>query len=426
MNNEKIPVYKLYKGIDAVIIWIREKLMQRDNPNQSIIISIAGGSSTGKSTQVSEVIKEAFFGAAKIINADNYYYGSSFMRAMKEKGINYNWDQPEAVNLPLLCEHILALKDGKSIPKLKYSFINGEAIPDGEIKPARIIIIEGLFVLEDMLLDLADIKVFVDTGMHGRLVRRILRDVKRAGQKPIDISKYFASTVNPMHELYIENKKLVANLIIKNEYSPSQIAPEQSGLREFQLKFLISDGTDNYLNRIEKKIWDLKVGWGENAVKMVSVTLQIDTYYNPPDRNLIETGEMLRIREEYHADEKIKIILTFKVIKENPQFIERLVPFEFELEDEETTKLFLSLYKDTAKIITKRRRLYKFDAGRFAGISFTLDYVCFNKPYRPEWFLEIRFNKDHTEEQVKELVEADFGGLGLKMADAIKKSYFEM
>ena len=267
-----------------------------------------------------------------------------------------------------------------------------------EVAPKKTIIVEGLFVLDEKLKDEGDIKVFVDTGIHGRIIRRLLRDIQRTGQKPADILKYFAQVVEPIHEKYIESTKKNADLIINNEYSP-QIEAERSGLHEVQLKF--------------RGILDLDMLRKLGAEKLSS-TMQIDKYYDPKDRNLVQTGEILRIREEGK-----KKTLTYKGPKIESQFRER-PKFEFDI-DADIEESFLDIYGDMQKTITKERTLYQ-----FGGIVFSIDKVSKNEDGKDVDlgdFIEIRStDKELDQEKIKSVITQ----LGLNIKEGIKESYFEM
>ena len=390
-----IPEFKLEEGIGKLVDSIREKMTQgKDN----VVVEIAGGSASGKTSTVADMVKKVFGNEALILSADDYYRGKTFMDAEAKKGNVLNWDQPEALNLDLFRQHLAQLKSGEPIEKPIYDMKVSEPTSTVEVAPKKTIIVEGLFVLDEKLKDEGDIKVFVDTGIHGRIIRRLLRDIQRTGQKPADILKYFAQVVEPIHEKYIESTKKNADLIINNEYSP-QIEAERSGLHEVQLKF--------------RGILDLDMLRKLGAEKLSS-TMQIDKYYDPKDRNLVQTGEILRIREEGK-----KKTLTYKGPKIESQFRER-PKFEFDI-DADIEETFLDIYGDMQKIITKERTLYQ-----FGGIVFSIDKVSKNEDGKDVDlgdFIEIRStDKELDQEKIKSVITQ----LGLNIKEGIKESYFEM
>jgi len=390
-----IPEFKLEEGIGKLVDSIREKMTQgKDN----VVVEIAGGSASGKTSTVADMVKKVFGNEALILSADDYYRGKTFMDAEAKKGNVLNWDQPEALNLDLFRQHLAQLKSGEPIEKPIYDMKVSEPTSTVEVAPKKTIIVEGLFVLDEKLKDEGDIKVFVDTGIHGRIIRRLLRDIQRTGQKPADILKYFAQVVEPIHEKYIESTKKNADLIINNEYSP-QIEAERSGLHEVQLKF--------------RGILDLDMLRKLGAEKLSS-TMQIDKYYDPKDRNLVQTGEILRIREEGK-----KKTLTYKGPKIESQFRER-PKFEFDI-DADIEETFLDIYGDMQKTITKERTLYQ-----FGGIVFSIDKVSKNEDGKDVDlgdFIEIRStDKELDQEKIKSVITQ----LGLNIKEGIKESYFEM
>lgn len=390
-----IPEFKLEEGIGKLVDSIREKMTQgKDN----VVVEIAGGSASGKTIVVADMVKKVFGNEALILSADDYYRGKTFMDAEAKKGNVLNWDQPEALNLDLFRQHLAQLKSGEPIEKPIYDMKVSEPTSTVEVAPKKTIIVEGLFVLDEKLKDEGDIKVFVDTGIHGRIIRRLLRDIQRTGQKPADILKYFAQVVEPIHEKYIESTKKNADLIINNEYSP-QIEAERSGLHEVQLKF--------------RGILDLDMLRKLGAEKLSS-TMQIDKYYDPKDRNLVQTGEILRIREEGK-----KKTLTYKGPKIESQFREK-PKFEFDI-DADIEESFLDIYGDMQKTITKERTLYQ-----FGGIVFSIDKVSKNEDGKDVDlgdFIEIRStDKELDQEKIKSVITQ----LGLNIKEGIKESYFEM
>jgi predicted adenylyl cyclase CyaB len=314
------------------------------------------------------------------------------------KGNILNWDQPEALNLSLFREHLRNLKQGKPVEKPVYDMKVSEPTSIEKIEPKKIIIVEGLFALNDQIVDQADIKAFVDIGTHGRIIRRLLRDIERTGKKPADILAYFAEIVEPMHEQYVQSTMKNADLVINNEYSP-EIEAQKSGLHEVQLKF-----RGDFDGEVLRKL-------GAERLGRMS---QVDHYYNPRDRNLVQTGEILRIREE--AGQRI---LTYKGPKTTSEF-RRRPKFEFEI-DQETEKKFLSIYGDQIKKVEKQRTLYQLE-----GVVFSIDtVVTFDGENKKDLgtFLEIRStDKGADEDKIKTVL----AKLGLEVKEGIRESYFEM
>ncbi|MDO8551653.1 MAG: class IV adenylate cyclase [bacterium] len=387
--------YDLVEGVAQLARLIREKLFLCEGP---VIVEVAGGSASGKTSAVAAKLKEIFGEGAVILSMDDYYQGKAFMLSEKVNGHVLNWDQPEALNLPLLRQHLKELKAGRPIRKPAYSFKTGESAGLVQLNPRGVVIVEGLFALDGSVKDEGDIGAFVDIGTHGRILRRLLRDIERTGQRPVDILAYFSEVVEPMHEKYVQSTKGNADIVIRNEYSPS-IEAERSGLHEVQLKF--SGGIDEETLR--------KAG-----AERLGVVWQVDTYYNPRDRNLMETEEILRIREE--AGHRI---LTYKGPKVESKMRDR-PKFEFEI-NEETERKFLSIYGDMVKVIKKERTLYQ-----LGGVVFTLDSVSRVENGMTSnlgKFVEIRSVRKGADEPKFDEV---LSSLGLELERGIKESYFEM
>ncbi len=391
LHGRPVPVYDLESGVAELVEQIKNNL--GDDP---VIVLVAGGSASGKTNSVAKRLKETFQDDAVIISMDDYYRGRKFMDAEAARGVVLNWDMPQAIDLELLKSHIQLLKAGTAVPKPIYSFKTGEREGYEAVHPRRVIILEGLFTLDDILADEGDVRAFVDIGLHGRILRRLLRDITRTGQKPVDILHYFAEIVEPMHQAYVESTKKNADFIISNEYCPEKEA-HRTGMYEVQLKFRAG---------ITKE--DLrKLG----AEKLASV-YQTDHYYNPKDRNLRDTDEMIRIREEAG-----KSILTYKGPRMDSEFRKR-PKFEFEL-SEGAMRKFMLVYGSRFKTIEKVRTLYQLD-----GVIIALDSVAKNENHERRAlgeFLEVR-STDGNEAKIQSVLSK----LGLDMSQKIVQSYVEM
>lgn len=387
-------VFETEEGLARLMEIITEKM---DSSDQPVIVEIAGGSASGKTSRVAEAVKQKFGTAAVMVTMDDYYRGATYMKGQAEQGVNLNWDQPEAVDIPLVREHLAQLKAGQPIQKPAYDFKTGTRVGSETVEPGRVVIVEGLFALNDEISSLGDVRVFVDIGPHGRIIRRLMRDVNRTGQKPQDILKYFAEVVEPMHEKYIQSTKGNADIVIRNEYNPS-IEAQRAGTHEVQLKF---HGTID--SEVLRKV---------HAEKL-STTVQADHYYNPRDRNLTETEELLRIRDENGAK-----LLSYKGPKTESPFRKR-PKFEFTI-DQETESSFLAMYGDQIKVIKKERTLYSVD-----GVVFSLDEVSViegDEERQLGQFVEIRSVDEGSEGRVTAVIEK----LGLNITDGFKDSYIEM
>lgn len=180
-----------------------------------LIIGIAGGTGSGKTTVARSVIER--LGAAKVtfISQDNYYKDHSHLSLAERETINY--DHPFAFDNELLYLHLQQLRDRLTVqaPVYDFSVHARETDRTVELLPNSIIIIEGLHVLSDeSLRSILDIKVFVDTDPDVRILRRVLRDMNERGRSIQSVYDQYMSTVKPMHDAFIEPSKKYADLII--------------------------------------------------------------------------------------------------------------------------------------------------------------------------------------------------------------------
>ena len=180
-----------------------------------LIIGIAGGTGSGKTTVARSVIDRLGTDKVTFISQDNYYKDHSHLDFSERESINY--DHPFAFDNELLVEHLLALQSGRVAFAPVYDFTRHARFEDKtvELKPNNIVIIEGLHVLSDeKLRQLLQIKVFVDTDPDVRILRRVLRDIQERGRTIQSIHDQYLNTVKPMHEAFIEPSKKYADIII--------------------------------------------------------------------------------------------------------------------------------------------------------------------------------------------------------------------
>lgn len=182
---------------------------------ETIIIGIAGGTGSGKSTFTNR-IKDAFGDAVAVVYHDNYYRRHDDIPFEERKKLNY--DHPDALETELLVEHLHKLRKGEAIdcPVYDYSRHNrsDEVV---RIEPKKIILVEGILLLADARVrDLLDIKIFVEADADERILRRIVRDVKERGRDLDNIVQQYLTTVKPMHYLYVDPTKATADIIINS------------------------------------------------------------------------------------------------------------------------------------------------------------------------------------------------------------------
>ncbi|MBU0997184.1 MAG: uridine kinase [Firmicutes bacterium] len=187
--------------------------------DKPVIIAVAGGSSSGKTTVVNKILKDLETFPIVVLKHDDYYKDQSDMSMEEREAVNY--DHPFALDNDLFYEHLLQLISGKSIEKPTYDFVAlTRALATEIIKPAKIIVLEGILVLEDdRIRQLADIKLFVEADDDLRFIRRLQRDTKERGRTIESVIHQYLTTVKPMHYAFVKPTKRYADIIIPNDYS---------------------------------------------------------------------------------------------------------------------------------------------------------------------------------------------------------------
>lgn len=183
-------------------------------PEKPVVIGVAGGSGSGKTT-VTRSICQRFQDKTILVIEQDYYYKDQTHLPFEER-LNTNYDHPLAFDNDLLIEHLKDLMNDKTIEKPVYDYKvhtrSNEVIP---VEPKEVIILEGILILEDpRLVDLMDIKVFVDTDSDVRIIRRLLRDIKERGRTLDSVIDQYTNNVRPMHLQFVEPTKRYADIII--------------------------------------------------------------------------------------------------------------------------------------------------------------------------------------------------------------------
>lgn len=179
-----------------------------------VVIGVAGGSGSGK-TSVTKSISKRFPDKSILVIEQDYYYKNQSHLSFEER-LKTNYDHPLAFDNDLLIEHINKLIQNKPIDKPIYDYKmhtrSKKVIP---VEPKEVIIIEGILILEDpRLVDLMDIKVFVDTDADVRIIRRLNRDIKERGRTLDSVIDQYVNSVRPMHLQFVEPTKRYADIII--------------------------------------------------------------------------------------------------------------------------------------------------------------------------------------------------------------------
>jgi uridine kinase len=179
-----------------------------------LIVGIAGGTGSGKTTVVNKVLDALPKDEVIVIPQDSYYRDNSHISLEARQKINF--DHPDSVEFVLLIDHLKQLEKGKSVKMPVYSYLTclrgQETIV---IKPAKVVLVEGILILTDQgLREMLDIKVFVDADADDRLGRVIQRDIVERGRSVLTVLNRYHNTVKPSHLQFIEPSKRYADIII--------------------------------------------------------------------------------------------------------------------------------------------------------------------------------------------------------------------
>ncbi len=180
-----------------------------------MIIGIAGGTGSGKSTFTNR-LKDYFKDEAAVVYHDNYYRRQDEVSFEDRKKVNY--DHPDSLETDLMLKHLKMLKNGQPVdcPVYDYSLHN-RSDKTIRIEPKKIILVEGILLLADpRIRELLDIKIYVEADADERILRRIVRDVKERGRDLDNIVDQYLTTVKPMHYLYVEPTRALADLVINS------------------------------------------------------------------------------------------------------------------------------------------------------------------------------------------------------------------
>ncbi|UAB80262.1 uridine kinase [Marixanthomonas sp. SCSIO 43207] len=185
-----------------------------------LIIGIAGGTGSGKTTVVQQIIEELPVDEVCIISQDSYYKDTTHLSF--DQRVKINFDHPQAIDFDLLVNHLKELKKGNSFEQPVYSFVDhnrtGETVTT---HPRKVVIVEGILILTHPdIRELFDIKIFVHADSDERLIRRLKRDIAERGRDLEEVLSRYQTTLKPMHQQFIEPTKEFADIIIPtNRYN---------------------------------------------------------------------------------------------------------------------------------------------------------------------------------------------------------------
>lgn len=182
-----------------------------------LIIGIAGGTGSGKTTVVNQILNELPENEVGVISQDSYYRATDDLSYDQRTKINF--DHPNSIDFELLVEHLKELKTGKAIDQPVYSFVTHNRTKDIlKTHPTKVFIVEGILIFNNSeVRDLCDIKIFVHADADERLIRRLKRDIKERGRDLDEVLNRYQDTLKPMHQQFIEPTKNFADIIIPND-----------------------------------------------------------------------------------------------------------------------------------------------------------------------------------------------------------------
>lgn len=188
--------------------------MTRSEACIPVLVGVAGGTGSGKTTVVSEIVKELKTGEVAIIAHDAYYRDRSHMPVQERSQVNY--DHPDALETSLLVEHLKLLRRGQAIDMPCYDFATHTRRPETQkVIPCKVIVVEGILILaEPFLRELFAIKIFVDTDADIRFIRRMERDIAERARTRASVVEQYLQSVRPMHLEFVEPSKRFADVII--------------------------------------------------------------------------------------------------------------------------------------------------------------------------------------------------------------------
>ena len=204
-----------------------------NDEDRPLIIGMAGGSGSGKTTIAEAVVAAVGDGKVSLIPHDAYYRGLGHLTFEERAAVNF--DHPDSLETELLVAHLKALRTGNSIDRPTYDFsLHTRSDETVRVDPEYVVIVEGILVLaEPELRDQLDLRIFVDTDADIRLLRRVRRDIVGRGRSVGTVLDQYLTTVRPMHLQFVESSKRYADLIVPEGYNPAVVGTVTSLIRDF-------------------------------------------------------------------------------------------------------------------------------------------------------------------------------------------------
>ena len=179
-----------------------------------VVIGVAGGTASGKTTLVDEIVSLAGEERVAVLRQDSYYRDLGDMDMEARKATNY--DHPDAIEFELLAEHVQAMRRGEGVQMPQYDFKTHARMPETvEVPPRKVVVVEGILALAiPELRKVMDLKIFVDTDHDLRLLRRFRRDIEERGRTFDSVTQRYLEHVRPMHREFVEPSKEYADLVV--------------------------------------------------------------------------------------------------------------------------------------------------------------------------------------------------------------------
>lgn len=369
---------------DEGIKIVKSEIFRLLNDRERLVIAVAGGSGSGKTFIASELV--SWLPDVTVFTLDDYYKDRSWIT----ENLNSNFDDPDAINLDLAREHLQALKRGETVMRPRRSLEKGYVVGHTEVRPHKMIVVEGIFTLHEKLADLFDYSIFIEANLHGKLLRRLMRDIGKTGQDFEGILLQYVSTVQPMYEKHIEVTKNAANLIINNEFAPYCETYDRLDKFEFKIRC-----------PFDIPLETLK----EHGAALVSAKRQVDKYYVAPGLNFMESDELLRIREE-----DSRLTLTYKGPRRG-SFQRPRIDFPINMKFAEVL-----IYLGYSNAITTEKTRYKFTIAAEPELDIVVDDVK-----NLGLFIEVRVGSPSGEKKAESFMKS----LGLSVRTEYNRGYFE-
>jgi uridine kinase len=214
-------------GTDAHLRW------PTDGQNRPLVIGLAGGSGSGKTTIAEAIVETVGADSVALIQHDAYYRDLAHIPL--DERVRVNFDHPDSLETDLLIRHLGQLRSGSSIEHPVYDFsTHTRTDRTVQVDPERVVIVEGILVLsEPALRALMDLKIYVDTDADLRLLRRLRRDLLERGRTIESVLDQYMTTVRPMHLQFVEVSKRYADIIVPEGYNASVVGTVTSLIRDF-------------------------------------------------------------------------------------------------------------------------------------------------------------------------------------------------